>query len=231
MGFDIYIADYEHLGVYACRIIVPGMSDIYPVDDLAWNNNNEGALFREQILSLRDLGREGWLALYERLESGGFHDMQRVAEFIGIAPDHGSVWAGLRIGELKTMLCLAAGDLEKANDWVDWCLHMDQLTVCRLHLYNCLKVLLEIELDDNRNIVDYEQGLADLYGKEYLSIANKVLAGTETFHGLHCPGLSLQGFEEHGKLLQGYDKLQQAKRKYWAAQETASQDVATADTA
>ena len=51
MGFDIYIADYEHLNVYSCRIMVPGMSDIYPVDDLVWNNNNEGALFREDILS------------------------------------------------------------------------------------------------------------------------------------------------------------------------------------
>jgi ribosomal protein S12 methylthiotransferase accessory factor len=27
---EVYIADYEHLSVYACRIIVPGMSDIYP---------------------------------------------------------------------------------------------------------------------------------------------------------------------------------------------------------
>ncbi|MBL7000338.1 MAG: YcaO-like family protein, partial [Gammaproteobacteria bacterium] len=47
---DIYISDYEHLGVYACRIIVPGMSDIYLVDDIVWNNNNEGAPYREQIL-------------------------------------------------------------------------------------------------------------------------------------------------------------------------------------
>ena len=31
-GRDIYVADFTHLGVYACRIIVPGMSEIYPVD-------------------------------------------------------------------------------------------------------------------------------------------------------------------------------------------------------
>jgi ribosomal protein S12 methylthiotransferase accessory factor len=29
-GHDIYIADFDHLGVYACRILVPGMSEIYP---------------------------------------------------------------------------------------------------------------------------------------------------------------------------------------------------------
>ncbi len=32
---EVYIADYEHLGVYACRIIVPGMSDIYPAENMS----------------------------------------------------------------------------------------------------------------------------------------------------------------------------------------------------
>lgn len=41
---EVYIADYEHLGVYACRIIVPGMSDIYPAEDLWLANNSMGVL-------------------------------------------------------------------------------------------------------------------------------------------------------------------------------------------
>ena len=40
---EVYIADYEHLGVYACRIIVPGMSDIYPAEDLWLANNSMGS--------------------------------------------------------------------------------------------------------------------------------------------------------------------------------------------
>lgn len=216
MGFDIYIADYEHLNVYTCRIIVPGMSDIYPVDDLVWNNNNEGALFREEILSLRNLDKTRWQALFERLENGAYHDMQRVAEFIGVAPDRGTVWAGLRIGELKAMLCLAAGDLEEASDWIDWCLHMDQLTVCRLHIYNCLKVMLDIKLDESREYDDYEDGINKLYGKEYVSICSRVLDGREVFHGLHSPGLSLEGFELHNALLKGYAKLHKFKQSNWA---------------
>lgn len=215
MGFDIYIADYEHLDVYSCRIIVPGMSDIYPVDDLVWNNNNEGALFRKEILSLRNLNKETWQNIFERLEEGAHHDMQRVAEFIGIAPDQGSVWAGLRIGELKAMLCLACGELEDAMNWIDWCLHMDQLTVCRLHIYNCLKVLLEIELDESRNYEDFADGLDKLYGPEYVSICRKILDGTEVFHGLNSPGLSLDGFETHRELLAGYQKLHTAKKNNW----------------
>ena len=48
----MYIADYEHLGVYACRILVPGMSDIYPAEDLLLGNNNMGAEVREALLAL-----------------------------------------------------------------------------------------------------------------------------------------------------------------------------------
>ena len=36
----------NHLDVYACRIIVPGMSDIYPADDLIYANNNMGMDWR-----------------------------------------------------------------------------------------------------------------------------------------------------------------------------------------
>ncbi|XNM56059.1 YcaO-like family protein [Escherichia coli] len=46
---EVYIADYEHLGVDACRIIVPGMSDIYPAGDLWLANNSMGSHSRETI--------------------------------------------------------------------------------------------------------------------------------------------------------------------------------------
>jgi ribosomal protein S12 methylthiotransferase accessory factor len=46
---EVYIADYEHLGVYACRILVPGMSDIYPAEDLWLANNSMGSHLRETI--------------------------------------------------------------------------------------------------------------------------------------------------------------------------------------
>ena len=56
-GHDIYVADFDHLGVYACRILVPGMSDIYPVEDLLLANNTMGAHLRETILALPALER------------------------------------------------------------------------------------------------------------------------------------------------------------------------------
>jgi len=215
LGFDIYISDYEHLDVYACRIIVPGMSDIYPVDDLLWSNNNEGALFREEILSLKNLDKNAWQNILERLEEGGYNDVQRVAEFIGIAPDAGSAWASLRVGELKAMLSLAIKDYDQAMEWNEWCLHMDQLDDERIRYYRCLQALLEIKLDDERDYAAYESSLNLMYGEQNVKTGIDVIEGNKLFYGLHSPGLSLDGFNTHKKLLEGYRKLHKAKQTNW----------------
>ncbi len=214
LDFDIYIADYEHLNVYSCRIIVPGMSDIYPVDDLVWNNNNEGALFREDILSLKNLNSSSWQAILDRLEEGGYNDYQRVAEFIGIAPDPGTTWATLRIGELKAMLCLALKN-DQAIEWVSWCLHMDQLDNNASRFYLCLQTLLEVEMDEQRQLDNYRESFRLMFDEKTLASCIAVISGEENFSGLHSPGLSLDGFTMHKKLLEGYQKLHIAKQNNW----------------
>ena len=213
LGFDIYISDYEHLNVYSCRIIVPGMSDIYPVDDLVWNNNNEGALFREEILTLKRLDESGWSSIFDRLNEGGYNDYQRVAEFIGIAPDPGTTWATLRIGELKAMLCLALKN-DEAIEWVNWCLHIEQLDQDATRFYLCIQALLEINMNE-QPLDDYTDSLKLMFNEQTLSNAMNVISGKDNFPGLHSPGLSLDGFVAHNKLLEGYKKLHIAKQNNW----------------
>jgi len=214
MGFDVYIADYNHLNVYACRIIVPGMSGIYPVDDLSWNNNNEGALYREDILSLKNLSAAQWQSILDRLDEGAYNDLQRVAEFIGIAPDRGTTWASLRIGELKAMLHLALKS-DEAIEWVNWCLQIEQLDKDATLFYQCIETLLQIELDEEKNIDDYVDSLNLMYGENTLNNSLDVINTKEIFFGLHSPGLSLKGFTTHLKLLDGYQKLHNAKKNNW----------------
>ena len=214
LGFDIYISDYEHLDVYSCRILVPGMSDIYPVDDLVWNNNNEGALFREEILSLKQLDEPQWQSILTRLDEGGYNDYQRVAEFIGIAPDPGTTWASLRIGELKAMLCLALKN-DEALDWVNWSIHIDQLDDDSTRFYLCLQALLEISIDTEQQLEDYIDSFKLMFDENTLTNCHDVITGKENFFGLHSPGLSLDGFVTHNKLLDGYSKLHQAKLNNW----------------
>jgi ribosomal protein S12 methylthiotransferase accessory factor len=214
LGFEIYIADYQHLDVYACRILVPGMSDIYPVDELLWENNNEGALFREALLSLKQGDEDSWNDLLVALEDGGYNDHTPVAQFIGLAPDPGTLWATVRLGEIKLMLCLALQD-EQALEWVDWCLSLGQGSEEQLRFYRCLRALLDIKWDESRDYGDYQQALALMYGEQTVSDGIEIVEARSVFHGLHTPGLSLDGFERHNALLAGYEKLQQAKKSFW----------------
>ncbi len=215
MGFEIYIADYEHLNVYACRIIIPGMSEIYTVDDLQWSNNNEGAFFREAILSLKNLKKDAWRSLLERLEENSIEDMKKVAEFIGVIPDPQTAWADLQIGELKAMLALALQEYALAQEWISWCLHMAQIDEKRLLHYRCLHALIEIEMDEEKELCNYIVALEWMYAKENIEICLALIEGDVLFYGLHSPGLSLNGFLLHKKLLDAYAKVHQAKKEHW----------------
>jgi ribosomal protein S12 methylthiotransferase accessory factor len=57
-GQGVYMAVYDQLGATACRILVPGYSEIYPVEDLIWDNTNKALLFRADILNLHRLDDE-----------------------------------------------------------------------------------------------------------------------------------------------------------------------------
>jgi ribosomal protein S12 methylthiotransferase accessory factor len=214
MKKDVYIMDFEHLGVYGCRIHVPDMSEIYQPEDLAWDNNNSGVSVREKILGSHELSAEDLVELHQELEDKGLDDMLLVSHAVGVIPDAGTVWADLRVGEFKAMLALAAKDYELAKAGTDWCLHFAPLKPERRLLYLALNTLLTIEMDDNLNTNEYLPTIEKLYGKKMVERAQGLINATEKFDGLHESDLSLKGFEMHQKLLTSYEKLQRAKRQW-----------------
>ncbi len=209
---EIYIADYEHLGVYGCRILVPGISEIYPVEELSWQNNNEGINLRERILALGALSSEQAEELLQELEESDFSDHSDICGLIGIAPDPQSVWESLRVGELKAMLALHIGDDEQALDWAQWCLDMEQLSPSREKLYRALAALLEIQLDEDKDRAMYLDGLNSLYGQETIERSIALIDGQSHYDGLFDAGMALDGLERHQSLLVAYEKLQKVKR-------------------
>lgn len=214
MEKDVYVMDFEHLGVYGCRIHVPGMSEIYEAEDLAWDNNNAGYDVRSPILSAHELSQEELMELHTRLEEKGFDDMLLVSHAIGIIPDAGTMWAELRMGEFKTMLAFAARDFELAKAGTEWCLHFAPLKKERKLLYLCLNTLLQIEMDDTLNEKDFLPTVERMYGKAMVEKAQKIINAHEKFDGLHESDLNLKGFEMHQKLLTSYEKLQKAKKQF-----------------
>jgi ribosomal protein S12 methylthiotransferase accessory factor len=203
-GYDIYVADFDHLGVYACRILVPGMSEIYPTDDLEWENNSIGAMVRPAILNLAELEDDECTVLLDTLNEHNLADERPVAALIGLAPDAGSIWADLRVGELKTMLALAIGDADATREGCEWVRQFEQLDASRRRIYQCIETLLELE-DPNA----YELALESLYGAETLDTATDLIDGDVRFFGLASPGMSLEGCALHQRLLTEYQKAHQ----------------------
>ncbi|MGD8106617.1 30S ribosomal protein S12 methylthiotransferase accessory factor YcaO [Pantoea sp. FN0302] len=216
---EVYIADYEHLDVYACRIIVPGMSDIYPAEDLLLANNNMGAGLRETVLALpgSQWDQADYLALIEQLDEEGHDDFTRVRELLGLATGKDNGWYTLRIGELKAMLALAGGDLDQALIWTEWTMEFNGsvFSAERANYYRCLQTLLLLSQEEERDPTQYYHAFVRMYGAEAVEAASAAINGEMPFYGLQPVDLDLQAFPAHQALLAAYEKLQQAKRNNW----------------
>lgn len=204
-GYDIYTADFTHLGVYGCRILVPGMSEIYPIEDLDFENNSVANDFREAVLNLTDLDDEECSDLLDTLNESGLADQRPLPLLIGMAADADSFWADLRVGELKTLLALAIGDREATLEGCDWIKHFDQLDPKRRLIYACVENLLNLtEIGETKS---YADNLRLLFGADTVTQAQALIAKQNRFMGLSAPGLMMVGCTMHGKLLEAYDKI------------------------
>ncbi|MCX8656617.1 YcaO-like family protein [Gilliamella sp. B2840] len=221
---EVLIMDYEHLGVYACRILAVGMSEIYPPEDLLLANNNMAIHLRDRILSLpyEKLVAKQYLAIIEQLDDEGLDDFARVRELLGIATGKDNAWFTLRIGELKAMLALAAKDLEQAQAWIDWTLEMNEsvFTPERNHAYRCLQTLVNFMLErDKKQFIHYQDAFYKMYGKNCVDEMWQYANGEKTFFGLDdltttvkSSNNHLQQFAMHQKLLSVYQTLHQAMK-------------------
>ena len=208
-GFEAYIVDYEHLGVYTCRVVVPGMSEIYPVDDLDFDNNSMANIWREAVLNLPDLDNEECVDLLAMLNESSLADHQSVASVIGMVADADSFWADLRTGELKTLLALACGDEAATIEGCEWLRRFDPLSHQRRAVYACVESL--IQLTDLGDTAPYLSALRQLYGAGVVAQARALIAQTDRFMGISAPGLQMQGCEMQHKLWAAYAKVQACK--------------------
>jgi len=208
LGHDVYVADYDRFGVYACRILVPGMSEIYPVEDLAWENNSIGNALREPILRLPELDDDACANLLDALDASGIDDQKLVRALIGLAADPDTLWEDLRVGELKTLLALACGDLDAVAAGLDWIAHFAQIDPQRGRVYHCIDALLK--LNELERVDACREALELLHGVDTIAQAEALIEGEQRFFGVAAPGLALQGCGAHQSLLAAYEKAQRA---------------------
>ena len=216
MGKEVYMAVYQHLGATACRILVPDYSEVYLVEDLVWDNTNKALLFREDILNIHRLDDEQLEALVERLEECESDDYTEISTLIGIEFDDNTVWGQLTILELKLLIYIALQQFEEAKDLVEQYLQFNTNTVERGLFYQCMNVVLEVELDDELDLNDYEMNFRRMFGNERMDAVLGSMDGTVKFYGLTETSMQLEGIEPHLRLIESYKKLHSARAKFVA---------------
>ncbi|WP_422419473.1 OsmC domain/YcaO domain-containing protein [Pseudomonas sp. GZD-222] len=211
MGKEAYMAVYEHLGATACRIIVPGYSEIYPIEDLVWDNTNKALFFREDILNLHSLDETDLRALVERLEESELDDYTDIKTLIGIEFDDNTAWGQLTILELKLLIYVALQQFEEAKELVETFLQFNDNTVERGLFYQALNVVLEVALDDELELDDYEANFRRMFGNERMDAVIGSVQGSVRFYGLTPTSMKLEGLDRHLRLIDSYKKLHKAR--------------------
>lgn len=214
MEKEVYIADFEELGVKACRILVPGYSEIYSPEDLIWDNHNKAIAFRSDILNLHSLDDKALKKLVHKLDESEIDDYTKISELIGVAFDENTVWGQLNIGELKCLSLLALKNFEEARQLVEMFMTFNDNSSTRRSYYQALNTVLEITLNEELEIKDYIPNMTRMFGTEILNNAIGTITGEVRFFGLTKTNMKLEGLEKHLKLIDSYQKLQAAKRKF-----------------
>ncbi|GEC97025.1 hypothetical protein ZRA01_30980 [Zoogloea ramigera] len=213
MGKEVYMAVYDQLGATACRILVPGYSEVYPVEDLIWDNTNKALQFRDDILNLHRLDDAGLEALLERLEDSELDDYTDIITLIGIEFDENTAWGQLTILELKLLINLALKQFEEAKERVEAFLQYNENTVERGLFYQALNVVLEVTLDDELDLDDYEANFRRMFGNPRMDAVIGSVNGSVRFFGLTPTSMKLEGLDRHQRLIDSYRKLHTARAR------------------
>ncbi|QWE04150.1 OsmC domain/YcaO domain-containing protein [Polynucleobacter sp. JS-JIR-II-50] len=211
IGKEAYVAVYDQLGATACRILVPGYSEIYPIEDLIWDNTNKSLLFRKDVLNLSQLDDASLSALLDRLENNELDEYGDIATLIGIEFDENTVWGQLTVLELKLLIHLVLKQFEEAHELVGAFLQFNDNTVERKLFYQALDAALEVHLDDELEMSDYESNFRRMYGDARMDAVLGSIDGSVRFCGLTPTSMKLEGLDRHHRLIDSYRKLHKAR--------------------
>jgi ribosomal protein S12 methylthiotransferase accessory factor len=192
---------------------VPGYSEIYPVEDLIWDNTNKALLFREDILNLHSLNDASLSALLDRLENNELDEYADIATLIGIEFDENTEWGQLTVLELKLLIHLALKQLEAAQDLVGAFLQYNDNTVERKLFYQALNVVLEVTMDEELEMENYEYNFRRMFGNVRMNAVLGSVNGSVRFFGLTPTSMKLEGLDRHHRLIDSYKKLHSARAK------------------
>ncbi|MBT3512707.1 MAG: OsmC domain/YcaO domain-containing protein [Nitrosomonadales bacterium] len=210
-GKEIYMATHNDLGAMSCRILVPGYSEVYPVEDLIWDNTNKALLFRADILNLHRLDNNSLAALLDRLSNNELDEYSDIGTLIGVEFDDNSVWGQLTVLELKLLINLAIKQFDVAYELTEAFLQYNDNTVERGLFYQALRVSLYIILNEDLELENYLSNFRRMFGKVQMDAVIGSIEGSLRFFGLAPTNMNLEGLDRHQRLMDSYKKLHKAR--------------------
>ena len=174
-GNDIFVFEVNHADMHICRMLVPGLSEIYPVDDLIWENNNAGNKVRDNILKKNKSINE-CEQLIEDLEDLDLDDNFLISKLIGMPADTTNIFHDLCVAELILLLALKTQDNERIQEGCEWVLHYKKINQRRLKTYKCINIILQLD-----KMTDYATVLKQLFTQQILNDALALIDGEDVF--------------------------------------------------
>lgn len=180
MNKEMYIREYDYLGFYSTQIIVPSISEVYPIEDLIYNNNNHGKAIRDMVLNFKDYDAEDIMIEIEQLE-----DSLNMEKYIGVIFEE-----NFNLLEFKAQIYFELKEIDEA---------LEILEYADNKLGHIIVELARME-DLGLDFSEYEEALYNIYGKEKVLKALKVLDADETF-------INVKLHQDYYNMLNLYDKL------------------------
>lgn len=184
MGKELYLREYSYLGFYSCQIVVPGVSEVYPIDDLIYNNRNRGKLVRNMILHFNDFDPGDILVNIESLD-----DTLHVDTYIGVIFEN-----SFSMLELKAQIHLILGNTEEA------------LAALEFGTNTLGHVVAELIRMDKKKLVwaEYESALLTIFGRQKVEKALRIVNGEDFL-------VNTTLHPDYYKMLEMYDRLESEK--------------------
>jgi ribosomal protein S12 methylthiotransferase accessory factor len=185
---EIYLREYTYLDFYSCQMIVPDFSEVYPIDDMVYNNKNNGKLIRDMILNFEKYDINDILDEIDSLDNS-----LNIQLYIGVIFEE-----NFTMGDFKAQMLLLLEEYDDA---------LEILEFGNNKLGHLVAQLIRMQ-NDELDWEDYETALNNVYGKEKIQKAVNILEGKEFLinRTLH---------KHYNNMLSMFDKLEVKKLAYY----------------
>lgn len=184
MEKEMYLREYNYLGFYSCQMIIPSVSEVYPIEDLMYNNKNNGKLLRDMVLNFKDYDPQDILIEIEQLE-----DNLNMEKYIGVIFEN-----NFTLGDFKIQIHLLLGETEEALEMMEY--GTNKLG----HIIVELARMEENEFD----FQDYEEALYNIFTEQRVQKALRILDGDDFL-------VDVRLHNDYNNMLAMYDRLESKK--------------------